>query len=142
MEINKAILEESHPPVQDIDQNSQEEKVILLSDENHQELVSNERPYNIGFIIQITLIVALGGFIFGYDTGIIGGAALYFDEDFPYITNEEKETIVSLAIIGAAVGCLIMGPISDNFGRKMSMITGDIIFMIGAFFVRTQIIFY
>lgn len=119
---------------------SQEDKIIFLPGNKDSSPLSTERSYNLSFILQISLIVAMGGFIFGYDTGIIGGAALYFELDFPPITSSEKETIVSLAIIGAASGCLIMGPISDNFGRKISMIIGDFIFMLGAFLVNNNFI--
>lgn len=98
-------------------------------------LATVSRSYNLMFIVQITLIVAMGGFIFGYDTGIIGGAALYFVDDFPLITSGEKETIVSLAIIGAAFGCLLIGPLSDNYGRKLSIILADFFFATGAFLV-------
>lgn len=92
-------------------------------------------PYNIIYIIQMTLIIAMGGFLFGYDTGIIGGAALYFENDFPSITPGEKEMIVSLAVIGAGVGAVIMGPVSDNYGRKISMLIGDWLFGLGALLV-------
>lgn len=96
------------------------------------------RSYNMMFIFQITLIVAMGGFIFGYDTGIIGGAALYFVNDFPLITPSEKEIIVSLAIIGAAFGCLFMGPFSDSYGRKISIILADVFFALGAALVNNK----
>ena len=96
---------------------------------------SSNRPYNILYIIQMTLIIAMGGFLFGYDTGIIGGAALYFSDDFHDITSGQKEMIVSLAVIGAGVGAVIMGPLSDNYGRKISMMIGDWLFGFGALLV-------
>lgn len=114
---------------------SYEDNTGLLSEEGTTCLPSSNSPYNIFYIIQITLIIAMGGFIFGYDTGIIGGASLYFINDFPTISSGEIETIVSLAIIGAGIGCLIMGPISDSFGRKISMIIGDVLFALGALLV-------
>lgn len=105
----------------------------LNSDPSNPSLGS--RPYNVFYIIQMALIIAMGGFLFGYDTGIIGGAALYFTDDFPDITSGQKEMIVSLAVIGAGVGAVIMGPVSDNFGRKISMMIGDWLFGFGALLV-------
>lgn len=122
-------------------ENKQDNKTPLISRHSSKNfssfasLTTASRSYNLMFIVQITLIVAMGGFIFGYDTGIIGGAALYFVDDFPLITSGEKETIVSLAIIGAAFGCLLIGPFSDNYGRKLSIILADFFFAAGAFLV-------
>ena len=63
-------------------------------------------------------MAAIGGFLFGSDTGVIGGANLYFYIDFPTISSSQKEMIVSLALIGAAVECVLSGPFTDNYGRK------------------------
>lgn len=93
------------------------------------------RTYNMIFLVKMTLMAAIGGFLFGYDTGVIGGADLYLHIDFPDITAGQKEMIVSLAVIGAAVGCVLIGPVSDNYGRKISIIISDILFTIGAIIV-------
>lgn len=93
------------------------------------------RTYNMIFVIKMTLMAAIGGFLFGYDTGVIGGADLYFHIDFPQITSGEKEIIVSLAVFGAAIGCLLIGPVSDNYGRKPSIIISDTLFTLGAILV-------
>lgn len=122
-------------PTANIDEKNEKLAPLL---ENPQ-LIPVGRPYNIFYIIQMTLIIAMGGFLFGYDTGIIGGAALYFEDDFPEITDGQKEMIVSLAIIGAGVGAVIMGPVSDNYGRKISMFIGDVLFGGGALLVTFKI---
>ena len=69
-----------------------------------------------GFIALVTFISAIGGFLFGYDTSVIGGANLYIQDDFPEITNFTKGMIVSVTMIGAAIGSLIGGVISDKYG--------------------------
>lgn len=89
-------------------------------------------PYNFIYIIHLTLVISMGAFLFGYDTGIIGGSTLYFVNDFPEITHKDIESIVSLAISGALVGSVIMGPVSDMYGRKNAVIVGDILFSLGA----------
>lgn len=96
---------------------------------------SSPRSYHLNFIIKMTVMAAIGGFLFGYDTGVIGGVDLYLHRDFPLITPEQKEMIVSLAVIGAAFGCILIGPISDNYGRKITIIIADILFIIGSILV-------
>ena len=48
---------------------------------------STETTYNTCFIINLVSVAALGGFLFGYDTGVIAGAQIYFDRDWPDITD-------------------------------------------------------
>ena len=74
----------------------------------------------------------IGGFLFGYDTGIISGAQLFFKDDFPDITVKDRELIVSLTMVGAAVGSLLSGTLSDNLGRKPVILLADFYFTIGA----------
>ena len=74
----------------------------------------------------------IGGFLFGYDTGVISGAQLFFKDDFPNITDKDRELIVSLTMIGAAFGSLVSGSLSDNLGRKPVILLADFYFTIGA----------
>ena len=78
--------------------------------------------YNLSFIILLSIVGSIGGFIFGYDIGIIGGAQLYFKDEWPEISTVERELIVSLVHLGAVPGALVAGPLSDAFGRKPIMI--------------------
>lgn len=103
---------------------------------------ATHRSFNMIFVIKMTLMAAIGGFLFGYDTGVIGGANLYFHLDFPHITSEQKEMIVSLTVIGAAVGSLLIGPIADNYGRKITIIIADFLFILGAFLVTCYSFFH
>ena len=48
---------------------------------------ANETKYNVCFMVQLVTIAALGGFLFGYDTGVIAGAQLYFKDDWPDISD-------------------------------------------------------
>ena len=78
---------------------------------------TKEATYNLCFMIRLVSIAALGGFLFGYDTGVIAGAQLYFSDDWPDITDSQIALIVSIALIGAAIGSLFSGSISDRIGR-------------------------
>lgn len=66
---------------------------------------------------QLTSIAAIGGFLFGYDTSSIAGSQLYFEDTWPAITTSEIALVVSLALIGAAVGSFFSGYVSDRVGR-------------------------
>ena len=48
---------------------------------------NSERTYNLCYIVQLSLIGSIGGFLLGYDTGIIAGAQVYFDSDWPEIQD-------------------------------------------------------
>lgn len=91
------------------------------------------RPYKEGFIIILTIVGSIGGFLFGYDTGIIAGAQLYFKDTWPQMTNVEREFAVSLALLGAFFGSLVAGPLSDGLGRKPIILASDVLFTAGSF---------
>ena len=91
-----------------------------------------ERTYHLMFMIQLVSCAAIGGFLFGYDTGVISGAQLYFVNDFPDITDKQRSLIVSLALAGAAVGSMISGTLSDKIGRKKVILIADVLFTLGA----------
>jgi MFS family permease len=77
-------------------------------------------------------VAAIGGFLFGYDTGIIAGAQIWFKNDFPTITTTQTSLVVSLALVGAAIGALFAGILSDKIGRKKVIIVADVAFTLGA----------
>ncbi|ERN05336.1 hypothetical protein AMTR_s00007p00184110 [Amborella trichopoda] len=58
------------------------------------------------FAVVLTMAAGIGGFLFGYDTGVISGALLYIREDFEAVDKSTflQETIVSTALVGAALG--------------------------------------
>lgn len=87
---------------------------------------------NTSFLIILTLTAAIGGFLFGYDTGIIGGANLYIYDDLGYDTPLVEGTVVSLTVLGAIFGSIFSGPFSDQKGRKPTILMADVSFIIGA----------
>ena len=88
--------------------------------------------YNVCFIAVLVSFAAIGGFLFGYDTGVIAGAQLYFVNDWPEIKDAQIATIVSIALVGAAIGALFSGIISDAIGRKRVILIADLLFAIGS----------
>ena len=82
------------------------------------------------FIYVAAAIAALGGLLFGYDTGVISGAALFLKNDFT-LTTFELELIVSGVLVGAAAGALLGGRMADLFGRRKLLIVTAAIFAVG-----------
>lgn len=96
--------------------------------------------------VLMATLVAMGGFIFGYDTGQISGflEMQVFLERFGiqtavtttnpygyYFTNVRSGLIVGLLSIGTLFGCLIAGPVSNRIGRKWSIPPWCLVFCIG-----------
>ncbi len=59
---------------------------------------------------------AIGGFLFGYDTGVIASAMLYIKTDFT-LSIVQEELIIGVISLGAVGGAFAGGPISDIIGR-------------------------
>lgn len=85
---------------------------------------------NINIII-IALIAALGGLLFGYNTGIIGVALLGMKQELG-LTDLSQQIVTSSLILGALLGCLLSGPFADRFGRRPMIILLGILFILGA----------
>ena len=83
------------------------------------------------YVIPICLVATLAGFLFGFDTGVISGAIEPLTAKF-HLTDFMKGWASGCVLIGCAVGVLIVGPLSDRFGRKMAMLLDSIIFLIAA----------
>ena len=76
-------------------------------------------------------IAALGGLLFGYDTGVMSGALLFISPAFDMSAHQEG-WVTSMLLVGAAVGALTAGRIADRFGRRLTLIAGGIIFVLGS----------
>lgn len=74
---------------------------------------------------------ALGGLLFGYDTGVISGAVLFIKKDFA-LSTFPQELVVSMVLAGAIIGALSGGKLSDRFGRRRTLLGTSIIFSAGA----------
>lgn len=82
------------------------------------------------YIFGVSAIAALAGLLFGFDTGIISGALLFIKKDF-LITTEMQEFIVGSVLIGAMLGSLCSGQLTDRFGRRRIMLIVSGLFIIG-----------
>jgi SP family myo-inositol transporter-like MFS transporter 13 len=79
----------------------------------------------------VTAMAALGGFLFGYDTGVISGAMLPIRRAFS-LTPSQEEVIVSSTILAAFLSSLVGGQINNWFGRRRTILLAASTFTIGA----------
>jgi sugar porter (SP) family MFS transporter len=90
-----------------------------------------EKAYNKNLVIIISAVAATGGLLFGFDTGVISGAIPFFQQDFQ-LSNSMVENITTAGLVGAVIGAMFTGRLSDIFGRKKTILSAAIIFVIGA----------
>ncbi|KAH9494813.1 hypothetical protein Btru_017853 [Bulinus truncatus] len=83
------------------------------------------------FIYVLTFFSALGGFLFGYDTGVISGAMILLRNDFS-LSSVWQELIVSVTIAAAAIFALIGGFLNDRLGRRPVIMGASILFTLGS----------
>lgn len=83
------------------------------------------------FVVLLAAFAAIGGFLFGYDTGVVSGAMLLLKDDFS-LSSFEQELVVSVTIGAAFVSALFGGYLSDRFGRKSCTIFASFVFTAGA----------
>ncbi|MHA7942248.1 sugar porter family MFS transporter [Formosa sp. 3Alg 14/1] len=84
------------------------------------------------FLLLIAAVSALGGLLFGYDTGVINGAQFYLTEYFQ-LSDALKGWVVGSALLGCFVGAIIAGPLSVKIGRKKSLIISAVFFTLSAY---------
>ena len=93
--------------------------------------MANESSYQKWLLSIISIVAAIGGLLFGYDTGVISGAILYIKKEFVLTTGQE-ELIIAIVSLGAIFGALFGGPLSDKFGRKKIVLSSSLLFIISA----------
>ena len=73
------------------------------------------------YLLTISFIATLGGFLFGYDTAIISGCNSFLQAQFN-LSSAMLGWVASSALLGTIAGCVIAGMIADRIGRKNSLI--------------------
>ncbi|MGB2850703.1 MAG: MFS transporter, partial [Solirubrobacterales bacterium] len=80
-------------------------------------------------VVLTAAIAGLGGLLFGYDTGIIASAMLFIRTEFG-LGSFEQGLVVSAVPIGAAFGALAAARLSDQFGRRITIIAAACVFIV------------
>ena len=98
---------------------------------------SNSSAHTLGtgslfYVIFISAVAAIGGFLFGFDSGVINGTVSALGNAFNSSSVATGFNVASV-LLGCAVGALAAGPLADKFGRRAIMIITAIIFAISAF---------
>ncbi len=87
--------------------------------------------HNKGHITLISLIVALGGFLMGFDASVISGVVKFIEPEFD-LTKIELGWAVSSLTLTATIAMLVAGPLSDLFGRKRVLSLAAILYALSA----------
>ncbi|HMI61148.1 MAG TPA: sugar porter family MFS transporter [Puia sp.] len=87
--------------------------------------------YNRSYILGLAFISALGGYLFGFDFAVISGALPFLRDQFGLSSYWEGLVAASLAL-GAALGCIIAGSISDRYGRRKGLLLAAAVFGLSA----------
>ena len=94
---------------------------------------------NFGYMLLLSIIAALGGFLFGYDEAVISGTISDVSQQFS-LDEMAEGWFVGSALFGAIIGVAFAGALSDRFGRKRAMMLSALLFcisMIGCAFCST-----
>ncbi len=82
-------------------------------------------------VLLIAIIAATGGLLFGFDTGVISGA-LPFLKQYWNLSDASIALVTTTVLIGAVIGAITSGKLSDIIGRKRMIISNAVIFSVGA----------
>ena len=90
-----------------------------------------KQSVNMGYVVFLSVIAAIGGILFGYDTAVISGTTEIVKSQFGLSTGLEG-WYVGCALIGSISGVLVAGMLSDFLGRKKTMLIAAVMFSISA----------
>ncbi|MEW5901670.1 MAG: sugar porter family MFS transporter [Acidobacteriota bacterium] len=84
-----------------------------------------------GYVIFVSVVAAIGGLLFGFDTAIVAGATRYLKDQWA-LTSLQEGWVVSVVLIGCMFGAGLAGTVSDRIGRKRFMLVSAVLFLVSA----------
>lgn len=90
-----------------------------------------KKETNVGYVVFLSVVAALGGFLFGYDTAVISGTIDQVSKQFN-LDALAQGWYVGCALIGSILGVACAGILSDKFGRKNTMALSAVLFSASA----------
>ncbi|MFD1611489.1 sugar porter family MFS transporter [Sphingomonas tabacisoli] len=90
----------------------------------------NQRA-NLGFIVLIVTVATIGGFMFGYDSGVINGTQKGLEAAFD-LGELGIGINVGAILLGSAIGAFLAGRLADAIGRRSVMMLGAVLFLVSA----------
>lgn len=82
---------------------------------------------NTGYVVFLSIVAAIGGILFGYDTAVISGTISSVETQFS-LNAMQVGWFVGCALVGSILGVAVAGILSDRFGRKLTMLVAAILF--------------
>lgn len=95
----------------------------------NREVSRNQKSPINAFVLFVASVAAIGGILFGFDTGVISGAILFIKRIY-HLSPLENGMVVSAAVVGAVFGAALSGWFADRFGRKRLLMVASLIFMV------------
>ena len=102
-----------------------------MADHSIEAVSPAEQATGSAYVYAAAIFAALGGLLFGYDTGVISGALLFIKQQFG-LSVFRQELVVSVVLVGAAISALGGGRLADRIGRRATLLITAVIFVVGA----------
>ncbi|PZF54098.1 MFS transporter [Curtobacterium sp. MCSS17_008] len=88
-------------------------------------------------VTRVAFVAAIGGLLYGYDTGVISGTLIEIGKEFS-IDATVKEFITASILVGAILGAFLTGPVSARIGRRRTILLIAAVFGLGVLFAAVS----
>jgi sugar porter (SP) family MFS transporter len=106
-------------------------EIIVIANTTKDQTIA-DALYNASYVWLISLLAAMGGFLFGYDWVVIGGAKPFYEKFFNLVTPAMVGWTMSSALVGCLGGAVASGVLSDRFGRKRLLMVAALLFTVSS----------